>query len=278
MPAELIDTLRRRLTRPRRLGAKDPAHVRVMTYNTHHGANRAGEWNIEAIAETIEDAQPDVVALQEVDRNWGDRSGRLDQPAWYAERLGMHVHYVPNLVVEPTAAGAHAAEYGLAVLSRWPLSAPGHRLYEGDYAEPRGLVASLVSVGGSEAPDGGGRTLRIINTHLSVRSSAARASEIHQLLSYADSEADLPTVVAGDFNALTRAKALSAMRASYGDAWDVGLGFPATLPSPLGLPGRRIDYLWTNRRLRAVRTSVIRSRASDHYALVSDLAWGDDAG
>lgn len=277
MSAALIETLRRRLTRPRPLAAKDPAHVRVMTYNTHHGANRAGEWNIEAIAETIEDASPDVVALQEVDRNWGDRSGRLDQPAWYAERLGMQVHYVPNLVVEPTSAGDHAAEYGLAVLSRWPLSERGHRLYAGVYAEPRGLLATLVTVGGDDGPEGG-KTLRILNTHLSVRSGVARTAEIRQLLSYADSDADLPTVVAGDFNALTRAKALNAMRATYRDAWDVGQGSPATIPSPLGLPGRRIDYLWSNRHLRPVRTTVVRSRASDHYALVSDLAWDDEPG
>lgn len=246
--------------------------MRVMTYNTHHGANRAGEWNIEAIAETIEDTAPDVIALQEVDRNWGDRSGRIDQPAWYAERLGMHVHYVPNLVM-PTADGAHAAEYGLAVLSRWPLIAPGHRLYEGVYAEPRGLVASLVDVGGTPGVEAGGRALRIFNTHLSVRSSTARESEIRQLLSYADPEADLPTVVAGDFNALTRAPALRAMRGSHHDSWEVGLGSAATFPSPLPVAGRRIDYLWTNRHLRSVQTVVVRSKASDHYALVSDLAW-----
>ncbi len=241
----------------------DPTNVRVLTYNTHHGADRHEVLDTEAIAVTIESCHPDIVALQEVDRNWSDRSALMDQPAWYAERLAMAVHFAPNVVrVDETADGL-AGEYGLAILSRTPLSAAAHRLYTRTSAESRGLVASLVSVDSPTGP----QDLRVINTHLSVRDRRLRELEIIELMSYADSEHDLPTVVAGDFNALTRSRALRAMRHSYRDAWEVGLGSPATSG------GRRIDYLWTSAQLRPTQTVVVRSPASDHSALVSDLAW-----
>lgn len=242
----------------------DPTNVRVLTYNTHHGADRHEVFDMEAIAGTIDSCQPDVVALQEVDRHWSERSALLDQPAWYAERLGMAVHYAPNVVRRDQTVKGVPAEYGLAILTRIPLRAPRHQLYTGLHAESRGLVAALVSV---DSPTGV-QTIRVINTHLSVRDPAARRRQVNQLMAYADSQHDLPTVVAGDFNALTRARALGAMRTQYRDAWEVGLGSPATVP------GRRIDYLWMSRHFQPAQTVVVRSRASDHFALVSDLAWG----
>ncbi|MET0695336.1 MAG: endonuclease/exonuclease/phosphatase family protein [Propionibacteriaceae bacterium] len=273
--ARLAGQISRRLSRPHPLRPRAAtSQLRVMTYNTHHGADSDNRYDIEAIARTIDSCEPDVVALQEVDRHWGSRSNHVDQPAWYAERLGMFVHYAPNVVQERDDPDPVPAEYGLALLSRLPLSGSGHRLYAGTHAESRGLVAALVTAPGGSGPcssDAGVAdqpgTIRVINTHLSVRDRRARAREIAQLLSYADSEQDLPTVVAGDFNALTRARALRAMRTTYHDAWEVGRGSPATVP------GRRIDYLWMSRHLRPVQTVVVRSSASDHYALVSDLAW-----
>jgi endonuclease/exonuclease/phosphatase family metal-dependent hydrolase len=268
---QALDSIRRRLSpaeplRPR----SDPSQLRVMTYNTHHGAGADDAFAIERVAATIESCAPDLVALQEVDRHWSERSGSLDQPSWYAGRLGLQVVYAANLVREPTDPRSPPGEYGLALLSRLPMESSGHHLYGGPHAEPRGLQSALITVPPPSDAGQAPRTVRLINTHLSVRDPRRREQEIRELLAYADSERDLPTVVAGDFNALTRARALRAMRTSYRDAWDVGLGSPATVFA------RRIDYLWMSRHFRPVQTVVIRSRASDHFALVSDLAWVED--
>jgi endonuclease/exonuclease/phosphatase family metal-dependent hydrolase len=236
-----------------------------MTYNTHRGANRFGALDLEAIAVTIEACRPDVVALQEVDRRWGDRSDGVDQPAWYADRLGMSVHFVPTIVRTPAAPTEPRPEYGLALLSRWPVTAPEHQLYSGPpAAEPRGLQKVSVVV---EDATGAPRTLRVINTHLCVRGNRLRTAQVAELLAYADSPTDPPTVVAGDFNAVRRSRALRQLRSTYRDAWDAGRGSPATML------GRRIDYLWMSHHLRPVQTVVVRSRASDHFPVVSDLTW-----
>lgn len=264
--ADLLRALGRRLARPRPLADHPAAGTfRVMTYNTHHGADRAGVEDIEAVAATIERCRPDVVALQEVDRHWSVRSRELDQAAWYAERLGVTGYYAPSLLRDPADGSPEAPGYGLALLSRLPSRAFRHQLYAAGPGEPRGMMEVLV-----EAPGPAGaasRTVRVVNTHLSVRAPRRREAETAQLVAWADPASDLPTVLGGDFNALARARSLRTVRSSYHDAWDVGLGDPATVP------GRRIDYLWLSRHLIPVQTVVVRSPASDHFAVVSDLTW-----
>lgn len=234
---------------------QDAVTLRVLTYNTHHGANRSDRLDPGAIAQTIERVQPDVVALQEVDRHYGDRSGRVDQPSWYAERLGMHLHYGPNLMLDPDEEG-RPREYGLAWLSRHPFTATDHVRYAWLAEEQRGLLTVRVTWNGV--------AVRLINTHLSSTDGSARAEQIRELVTYVDGDA-VPTVVVGDFNARRRDPELSILRTRLTDAWDRGEGLPLTC----GL--RRIDYIWMTRELTPVRSRVVRSRASDHHALVSDL-------
>lgn len=244
----------------------DPTLLRVLTYNTHHGADRAGRLDIEGVALTIEAGAADLIALQEVDRHWGPRSDWLDQPAWYATRLGLHVTFAATIGEPPARPGSPRREYGLALLSQWPLTQPVHRLYRRAStrgSEPRGLVQALVTVHAA----GLATPVRMIDTHLSAAAARLRRHEITELIAHTDAGADVATVVAGDFNAGARSPAIRAMRSRFSDAWMSGSG-PATT-----VPGRRIDYVWTNQHLHAVQAMVIRSTASDHFAVVTDLAW-----
>nr|WP_239579906.1 endonuclease/exonuclease/phosphatase family protein [Microlunatus panaciterrae] len=227
-----------------------------MTYNTHHGADRRNRLDLGAIASTIESCSPDIVALQEVDRHFHPRSGHLDQPQWYAERLGMHLHFAPILVLPADREAAPDREYGLALLSRLPFSDRGHLRYALRANEPRGLLTAEVNWGG--------RTIRLVNTHLSAHDRRARRHEATELVQHLD-QRQLPTVVAGDFNALSRAGELSGLRRWLTDAWRAGRGLPFTSS------GRRIDYIWMSRELAPLRTWVVRSGASDHYPVVADL-------
>ena len=45
----------------------------------------------------IDESGADLVGLQEVDKHWSARSDWADQPAWFAQRLGLHVAYAANL-------------------------------------------------------------------------------------------------------------------------------------------------------------------------------------
>ena len=236
--------------------APSGARLRFMSYNTHAGSDRRRRLNLEAIARTIERCDPDVVALQEVDRHYGERSRYVDQPTWYADRLGMEVHYGANVRLSALSDDGPEREYGLALLSRLPMREPLHHPYGFTSGEPRGLVEATV--------DWNGTPVRVINTHLSVSAAANRAEEARELAERL-AGLDHPVVVAGDFNARHRAPELSPLRDLLTDAWRAGLG------PGLTCAGRRIDFIWTSATLRAVRSRVVFSRASDHRPVVTDL-------
>src|ERR671938_329873 len=89
-----------------------------MTYNIH-----AGHGDIDRTAATIRALSPDVVGLEEVDVHWGDRSGFADQAARLAQSLGMAVRFAPIYELPSDSDGAPKREFGVALLSRYPIVA-----------------------------------------------------------------------------------------------------------------------------------------------------------
>ena len=99
-----------------RNGGTRSAPLRVMTYNLHHGEGVDGQLDLPRIARVILDAKPDLVALQEVDRN-ATRTGVVDQSAEYIRLTGLHGWYGAAMPFQ-------GGEYGQTLLSRWPLENP----------------------------------------------------------------------------------------------------------------------------------------------------------
>ncbi|MEZ6125818.1 MAG: endonuclease/exonuclease/phosphatase family protein [Planctomycetaceae bacterium] len=94
--------------------AADPTQLRVLSYNIHHGEGVDRKLDLQRIADVILSVRPDLVALQEVDRN-ATRTGGVDQPAELARLTRMHVVFGANIELQ----GGH---YGNAVLSRHPIA------------------------------------------------------------------------------------------------------------------------------------------------------------
>ena len=86
--------------------------LNVLSFNIHSGLGPHG-LDLEQIAREIESWDADVVLMQEVDRS-RHHSGGIDQPAWFADRLGMEWSYGPN---ESPGNG----QIGNATLSRFPI-------------------------------------------------------------------------------------------------------------------------------------------------------------
>ena len=53
-----------------------PGTLRVLTYNIHHGEGTDGKLDLDRIARVIKAAEPDIVALQEVDQKIDDAVAR----------------------------------------------------------------------------------------------------------------------------------------------------------------------------------------------------------
>lgn len=226
--------------------------LRVMTYNIHSGRGTDRRVDLGRIADVIGAYAPDVVALQEVDVG-RERSGRVDQAADLASRLGMAARFVGCV--------EHGGErYGIATLSRWPIDETRTvMLPHGERSEPRAALLLWV-----RWPRGGERRLEIVNTHLSTL-GRERGEQV-AVLAAAIGSGDV--VVAGDLNCSARAapyrRLCVAMRAATN---------ARTWPSRL--PLFQLDHLLYRGALRLVSSGVWVSgaarRASDHLPVVAEL-------
>ena len=255
--------------------------VRVATYNIHHGADDRNRPSLDRIGAALSALHADVIGLQEVDCQYGDRSEWADQPAELAERLGMTPVFLPTI---PHGEGG----YGNAILSRFPVES--RRLVPlptTDGQEDRAATHVLLS--------GPGGPLHMVNTHLNHLpwDGAGRARQLAvltDLIAKVRAETPAPLVLTGDFNAPPRRSELIAVRDVVNDSWlslHRRLGWLSwlVLRAPGGTfpsiwPVRRIDYVYATPELVPVATHVPRGRASDHRPLVVELrlATGDARG
>jgi endonuclease/exonuclease/phosphatase family metal-dependent hydrolase len=239
--------------------------VRVATYNIHHGVGLDGRLDLDRIALVLEREHADLVGLQEVDRHFSSRSGHADQGQWLADRLGMTVVFGANMDLDPPESGQPRRGYGSAVLSRYPVEAPAHRLLaRAAGTEQRGVVSVRVNVSG--------RPVAFCTTHLEHTSRGLRRRQVAGLL---EQVADGPTsaVVVGDLNATPHSPEVRALLGTLRDAWAAGRGDGNTHRAER--PRRRIDYVLHTPDLVAERAHVAGGDGSDHLAVVADLTFAE---
>ena len=273
--------------------------LRVCTLNVW---NEQGDpKRLELINRELRELRPDLLAMQEVVHT--DTRSQLDA---LLRDTGLHAtHQAQTHAVIPP----YAAEYGgNAIATRWP-----HRVVEvadlrmADAVDvPWFAIAALVPL-----PELG--DVLFIAPTTSWRLSAESARE-RQAVALTDLDArhrvELPTVIAGDFNAtpdaasiryLTGRQSLGGRSACYHDAWAVagdGPGYTWSVDNPNGRseidalirqPGhrRRIDYILTGSwdahpkaycRVDTVRLAFNEPTGgiwpSDHFGVLADLDIG----
>lgn len=230
------------------LYAQDKPRLRVMTYNIHHGQGTDGKFDLERIAKIIKEHQPDLVALQEVDRKTTRASG-VDQLAELARLTGMNYQFGKSM----NYAGG---EYGNAILSRQAAdSAKVHSLPGEIDNEPRTALAVTIQPG-NQLP-----RMVFISTHLCHQHTVNRLTQIKEINRLFPSGTGLPAILAGDLNA--RAGAASMKEAFQ--HWNDTLQGIST-----------IDYVLLHKGnpWKTVERKVIEDRiASDHQPVLVVLEW-----
>lgn len=237
-----------------------PAEIKVLVYNVHAGKDAAGVDNLQRVADVVKAANADIVLFQEVDKGTR-RSGNVDQPAEYAKRTGYHVAFGRSLTYD-------GGEYGIALLSRWPIRrdtaihlvvTPPQERSGGSY-EPRVAHRAIV-----EAPSG---DIVVLNTHLDASADDRyRRQEVRSIIAIAR---DITTsgakrvLVGGDFNSTPESDVQVELRAGgLTDAWQrcgrgEGLSYPADSSR------KRIDYLFLVAGAECSTAAVLNTQASDH--------------
>jgi endonuclease/exonuclease/phosphatase family metal-dependent hydrolase len=228
----------------------EPPVLRVLTYNVHHGEGTDGRLDLERIAKVIKATSPDLVALQEIDRNT-KRTGGVDQAATLAKLTGLHVAF-------GKAIDFGGGEYGLAVLSRFSIKAAKvHPLPGRKGQEARIVLATRVEPGGGLPP------VDFLCTHFQhddPETRAKQAAKVNELFGTAAG----PLILAGDLNAVPDSEPIRTI----GTAW-----MSAT---PAGAPRSQIDYVLFRpaKLLKVVEAKVIEETvASDHSPVLAVLEW-----
>ncbi len=234
--------------------------MRLLSYNIHKGiGGRDRLYRIARIVRVIEDEHPDLICLQEVDRNVR-RSRYDDQSIRLAEAFGA-VGRAYQLNVPIRSGG-----YGNLILSRWPLRVTHSVSLRLKWRKPRAALLAVV-----ETPEG---PLHLVNWHLGLaeheRHWQARHLLDHPLFREAPA---LPALIVGDFN---------DWRNTLGHGPFARHGFhQVTAPHerfrtfPAYFPVASLDKAFARggiavRHARVAHSPIAR-RASDHLPLVIDF-------
>jgi endonuclease/exonuclease/phosphatase family metal-dependent hydrolase len=250
-----------------------------MSYNI-----AGGNGELERIADVIRAAGADIVAVQEVDVHWSERSSWADQAAELGAMLAMNVRFGPiyslpgergpragtSAVTMPSVErDVHPREFGLAILSRHPIVEFRNHVIprlstQANEVEPRpmpGFLEAVVRVRGVR--------IHVFNTHLDYRSDPrVRVAQVAAMLPLLP-EQSLPVILMGDLNAPPHAAELAPLFTRFNDAGrrdqEPGHTYPAAAPE------RRIDYVLYSDRFGFRAASVMDTRASDHLPVIADL-------
>jgi endonuclease/exonuclease/phosphatase family metal-dependent hydrolase len=233
--------------------------VRVVSYNI-----LAGDRGLAGIAETLKQADADLIALQEVDQGTR-RSGRVDQAAELGKALKMQHAFVEHFPYQ-------GGKFGVALLSRHPIVK----------AERRGVKGSRLAQLDATVRTPSG-DVRVLVVHYSVtfpfrdakETAAADAARLREATATAAlaRSATGPVLVLGDMNDDTGSPVYEQFSPTLQDACDVkGHGIAKTWNS--ALPITRIDYVWASRQFVVDGCRTVPSGASDHLPVVADLHFG----
>ncbi len=234
--------------------------IRVMTYNIHVGVGMDKKLDLSRIADVIKREHVDIVGLQEVDRGV-ERTQRIDEIAELAKLTNMDYAFAFNLKYQ-------GGQYGVAILSRFPILATDHRLFKNlREAERRGFIRAEMKIDG--------RIVNFLTTHLDYQYEDGRVFETEQLLT-AISDVKGPLIVVGDFNDVPTGGAYKLMQERFVDAWIESHASGEGLSYPADKPTKRIDYILTRKAdsIRSKRAWIPATLASDHVPVVADLEIG----
>ena len=231
--------------------------VKVLSFNIYHGETTKGDFNLDAISKVIIEANPDFVALQEVDF----RTNRAMQYDLVTE-LGWRTKMAPLF---GKAMNYDGGEYGEGILSRYSfLQTRNVALPFSPGNEPRTALEVL-----SLLPSGD--TIAFVGTHFDhtrkKKDRVIQAEKINEVFS----QNRYPTILAGDLNAVPGSKPIDILEKVWQPTYDKK-DPAATFPSDD--PEIKIDYVMSfpKNRWRVLETKVIQDAiASDHCAYLVSL-------
>ena len=227
--------------------------VVVLSYNIRHGQGMDGKIDLARIAAIIKSVSPDIVSLQEVDKNT-KRSHGIDQAQELSRLTGMEAVYCASLPLQ-------GGEYGNAILAKLPIQKTTRLPLPG---EPRSALCVTLEMTNKVS-------FTFIATHLDL-SEKQRLASVPLLENLLASDSNTPAILAGDLNAQPESATIMALKKGWTNATD-SKGF---FSFPSKEPNEQIDYIFFRPATcwRVVETKVLDEPiASDHRPILAVLEW-----
>jgi endonuclease/exonuclease/phosphatase family metal-dependent hydrolase len=231
--------------------------LRVLTYNIHHAEGRDGVWDLNRIASIINGAQPDLVALQELDQGTERSGANVLQLNQLAGLTGMNGYFGKTINYQ-------GGEYGNGVLVNpdfTVVTLANRALPSPNGGEARRVMELRIEF----ADDNETRQFDFFATHLDHSNAGNRSAQIAFINDRVD-ESNRPALMGGHFNL----RDTSAEYSQLLDEW-----IDPTVASP-GIT--QIDYVfyrgadqWSTVQRTQPIINATTQQASDHYPWLAVL-------
>ncbi|MBI3394782.1 MAG: endonuclease/exonuclease/phosphatase family protein [Spirochaetia bacterium] len=225
----------------------------ILTYNIHRAIGSDGQYRPDRIIEVIKRADPDIIALQEVDRSV-PRSAHHDMARVLAEELGMKWRFRENVQLRQGG-------YGNATLSKYPIVRAVNLDLTWSIKKPRGCLLSEIKVRG--------RSVIVLNFHLGL-AAVEQVRQARRLLNswHRYTIRKHPAVLLGDCN--DRRNRLDRI---FSEAGFHNAGTSRAMRSfPSFAPILRLDRVYMSPHFEVNRAQVLKTDttrvASDHLPVL----------
>ncbi len=223
--------------------------TRIASYNIRKSVGLDYRRDPLRVLNVINAINPDVIALQEVDRRFGRRASSIP-PALLAQQTNLKV---VNLAKRPESIGWH----GNAILVRQNTEVSGTHTLTLPGWEPRGAVIADL-----------GTNLRVVGVHLSLM-RRERRTQVAYLTEFLAGLSPMPTLILGDFNEWNRSSQnLLALKSGF-TLHTPGHSFP-TLRPIVGLDKFALSHELAYKK-GGVHRCTAAQKASDHMPIWADI-------
>jgi len=226
-----------------------------MSYNIRNAIGMDGKTDYQRIADIIESASPDVIALQELD-SVTDRNNKMDILEKLAGITKMHSLYAPAISFQ-------GGKYGIGILSK------ERPLFRKNIPLPGREEARILLI--AEFED-----YVVFATHFSLNEKDRQASV--DIINEQAKQYNKSIFLAGDLNAEPESDEMKSLAKN----WKI-LNNPKTPTFPSDKPVKTIDYIagyTANKQTYSVHQAYVLNQpvASDHRPILADIRLSTDAG
>ncbi|MCS5489734.1 endonuclease/exonuclease/phosphatase family protein [Algoriphagus limi] len=234
--------------------------IKILTYNIYHGEDpfTPGKTNLDSIAILLNELDPDIIALQEVDSMtvrsanlYGRKVNLVDE---LAKKTGMDGYFAKAMDYSEGGYGegllVKKAEY--FIHQNLPIPAGG---------EPRAAAWTSLKIGEKNIWIGG--------THLCHQFQENRIAQVQEILGFAESKSN-PIIWMGDLNFTPQDNEYQLIKANWKDAAKIAKDESSTYQS--ATDEGRIDYVWFSKNhFELIGYQVIHVPYSDHFPVLVEL-------